>query len=232
MKKLAILLLLLIITPNAVCEVTAKAYLADGITPLELADPCVPHQYRDIMVGTELVIVIDSNVAEPDWSGAIDISEPYSNYGVVYGRGDDPNYPEDSVLPAAGMGAFVEKYPYETNWFDLYTDTYPQAGDWFIFDYNAVEIGDCNVGLYYWDWEYYTPYLIHYLEFTHVQTRDFDNSGRVDFGDFSAFASWWKTDETCDEQNNFCGKSDLNENSYVDEFDLMQFSQFWLVETR
>jgi len=231
-KRLTILALLLIISTNALCEITAKAYRSDGITPLELADPCVPYKYRDIMVGTELVIVIDSNEAIDYWQGAIAVSDVDVNSGKIYGRGDEL-YPFDSILPAAGTvddGAWIEKET-EHDFFDLNTAFQGvSAGEWFVFDYNAIAVGDCNVSLYYAYSEPPNPpdyYLIHNLEFSHVLSRDFIDNGQVDFADFSALALWWNSGICGD-----CGGTDLDGNSYVDTNDLMLFCEYWLEKTR
>jgi hypothetical protein len=84
-KKLIFLILLLIAAPAAHTEVFTQVYLADGNTPLELADPCIPFVYRPIMVGTRLTIIIDSNTGDY-WNGALTIWDANQNYGRLYGR--------------------------------------------------------------------------------------------------------------------------------------------------
>ena len=59
MKKLILLVALFFSVASV--EISARVCLADGNTPFE---------YRDIMVGTKLTIIVDSNVAE-DWGGAL-----------------------------------------------------------------------------------------------------------------------------------------------------------------
>ena len=61
MKRLISFIVLLVAAPAAHAEVFTRVCLADGNTPLELADPCIPFVYRPIMVGTRLTIIIDSN---------------------------------------------------------------------------------------------------------------------------------------------------------------------------
>ena len=68
MKRLIFLLIPLVTIPAALGKVSAGARRADGITPLE---------YQDIMVGTRLTIIVDSNVAEY-WYGGFLIVEKFS----------------------------------------------------------------------------------------------------------------------------------------------------------
>ncbi|MCJ7729293.1 MAG: hypothetical protein MUO27_05395, partial [Sedimentisphaerales bacterium] len=51
-------------------NISTRVYFRDSNTPLELADPNVPWVYRDIMVGTRLTIIVDSN-ASGSWSGGL-----------------------------------------------------------------------------------------------------------------------------------------------------------------
>ena len=63
MKNLVIVILTLVFSSIAAGEVSTRVCLSDANTPLELADPNIPFVYRDIMVGTKLTIIVDSNIA-------------------------------------------------------------------------------------------------------------------------------------------------------------------------
>ncbi len=240
------LLAFLILVPCvAFGEVSTKVFLRDSNEPLVPVEVNIALKYVDygqIMVGTELAIVIDSNVAE-SWSGRLLLEEDYRNYGVLYARGEfDPYF--ESCLEAAGADAWVttafDYWEEEEKWvqgFDLYTDTdllEVSIGDWFIIDYNAVEVGDTNIALYWQEWldepPFYDYGLIHHIQFSQVPTRDFDGDGRVDFNDFSIFATYWY-DSNCDEPN-LCQGANLDNYGIVDLNDLMLFTEYWLVKTK
>ena len=212
-------------------EVFPRVYLADGNTPLELADANVPFVYRDIMVGTKLTIIVDSNIAEP-WSGSLAIADANIGYGVLSARG--PKVDEDwsgSHFGAAGNEAAV--YDWEEtgiDGFDLYTgSTGIQAGDWFIIDYNAINIGTCDVGFYDHGGPGGMDEPAYYLVFSHVPTRDFNIDTKVDFADFAVFASYWQ--QGCSEPS-WCEGTDLDTNGNVGFDDLMLFADYWLEETQ
>jgi hypothetical protein len=228
MKKVMPLMLILATASVSAGGVSTQVCLSDGNTPLPLADPNIPFVYRDIMVGTKLTIIVSSDVNEY-WSdgGSLAIEEAYLDYGVLSARG--PKVGEDwyrSHLPAAGNEAAVVWWP--DNEFDLYTgSTGIQAGDWFIIDYNAIAVGDCNVGFYDRNISWSDP--IYYLKFSHVRTRDFNKDTRVDLADFAILASYWqKTD--CSEPS-WCEGADLDIDSDIDLGDLMLFAEYWLEKT-
>ena len=211
-------------TSPAFGEVSARVCLADGNTPSE---------YQDIMVGTKLTIIVDSNVAEY-WSGSLIIEDANRNYGELFGRGYDGISYVDSYFDEAGFGAAV--YDWEVpgiDGFDLYTGFADiEANDWFIIDYNATDVGDCNVGFY--EHKPNPPFppdinLLRYLKFSHVRTRDFNNDTKVDFGDFAILASYWQY-PTCGDSND-CQGSDLDINGTVDANDVMLFTDYWLEKT-
>ncbi len=210
-------------------EVSTRVCLADGNTPLPPVDPNIPFIYRDIMVGTKLTIIVSSDVNEC-WGvdgGSLAIEEAYRDYGVLSARG--PKVGEDwsgSHLPAAGNEAAVVWWP--DNEFDLYTgSTGIQAGDWFIIDYNALAVGDCNVGFYDRNISWSDPN--YYLTFFHVSTRDFNKDTKVDFTDFAILASHWQKTECSDP--NRCEGTDLDTNGTVDLNDLILFTEYWLEKT-
>jgi hypothetical protein len=231
MKKITILLLFFCMTSPAWGEVSAKVYLSDGVTPLELADPCVPFVYRDIMVGTKLTVIVSSNVAEYWYGGALVLKEAeMANRGLLYGRAPINEYGNylGSCLPDAGEDAAVyDTYVYPGPGFEIYGGTNPNAGDWFIFDYNALDVGGCKIELHDFDAE---PELIQTLSLNHVRTRDFNNDTKVDFSDFAILASYWKT-TGCNGSNGWCEGADLDTDGNVDSNDLMLFCEYWLGKT-
>jgi len=229
MKKVMPLVLILATATVCTGEVFPQVYLADSNTPLPLRDPNIPFVYRDIMVGTKLTIIVSSDVNEY-WSdgGSLAIEEAYLDYGILSARG--PKVGEDwsgSHFPAAGKEALVVWWP--VNEFDLYTtvSSVIQAGDWFIIDYNAINIGTCTVGFYDYGISWDQP--IYYLKFSHVRTRDFNKDTRVDFTDFAVIASHWQENECSDP--NWCEGTDLDTNGGVDTNDLMSFAEYWLEKT-
>ncbi len=231
MKRLLLLALFFSTAHVAVGEVSTRVCRADGNTPLELADPNIPFKYRDIMVGTELTIIVDSNIAEV-WDGALAISGAHRDYGFLSGRDyNEFTYDyEGSHLPAAGDEAVVWLWhsdEQEIDGFYLSTDfdiEDTNVGDWFIIDYNATAIGDCNVDFYDYAISAVDPH--YYLEFSHVRTRDFNKDTKVDFGDFTVLASYWQQID-CGE----CGGADLDDGNNVDVNDLMLFTDYWLETT-
>lgn len=222
--------LCLAVASVAIAEVRSRVCLYDANTPLTPVDANYPHIYPDIMVGTRLTIIIDSNVAE-DWLGCLIIEDANMDYGVLSARDYDGfGYP-GSCLPAAGEGAAV--YDWEAagiDGFGLYTGFMDiEAGDWFIIDYTATNIGNCNVGFYQSDPPFGDDILINYLGFTHVRTRDFNDDTNVDFADFAMLASYWGV-TNCDELN-WCDGVDLNTDKIVDFNDVMLFTDYWLEKT-
>lgn len=230
MKKLTVLVLFLVAPSMAAGEVSTRVCEADGNTPLELADPCIPFVYRDIMVGTKLTIIVDSNIAEY-WSGDLAIADANMDYGVLSGRdyNDITNDYEGSRFPAAGKEARVWYWEEaDIDGFALYTgSTNIEVGDWFIIDYNAIEIGNCKVEFYDHEVSWDDP--IYHLEFSHVRTRDFNNDTSVDFLDFAVLASYWQ--ETGRSDPNWCEGTDLDTDGNVDANDLALFVDYWLEKT-
>ena len=200
-------------------------------THLFLPDGNAPPEPQEIMVGTQLSIIVDSNVAEY-WSGALAIADANRDYGLLSGRdfNEITNEWEGSHFPAAGVEARVWDWEEDPgiDGFTLYTgSTGIEANDWFIIDYTATSAGDCNVGFYDHSEDWFNP--IDYLEFSHVRTRDFNNDTKVDFTDFALLASYWQAAD-CDDPN-WCEGVDLNTEGTVDVNDLMLFCSYWLEET-
>jgi len=219
-------------------EVSVRVCLADGKTPLLPVDPNFPHIYPDIMVGTKLTIIVDSNVAE-DWWGGLAVVDANMDYGVLSCRDSNDTSAdcEESYFPAAGVGACVNTWQEgpdpDIDGFSLYTGYMDiESGDWFIIDYNAINIGACNVE--FSEWVESQESLVHDpnrdLSFTHVRTRDFNNDTKVDFKDFAILASYWPVVDHNDP--NWCEGTDLDIDDEVDLNDLRMFADFWLERTR
>jgi len=225
MKKKTILLLFFCMTSPTLGAVSTKVYLSDGNTPLELADPNIPFVYRDVMVGTRLTIIVDSNVAEYWYGGALVTEET----DILYGRGCDGLECSGSCLPAAGDFAYVVEIEYPGYGFEFYGGEEPNVGDWFIFDYNAKDIGNCNVAFYDYDVSVTEPVYI--LTFNHVRTRDFDQDTEVDFRDYAILASHWQETDCNAPNSNWCEGTDLDINGSIDVNDLMLFCEYWLERT-
>ena len=231
MKTLTILALFLGMTSMAMGEVSTRVCLADSNTPLELADPNIPFVYQDFMVGTKLTIIVDSNIAEY-WDGGLFITGIDRNCGVLSARdyNDTTLDWEGSRFEAAGEMAHVyDCQDVDRSGFDLYSRINTAAGDWFIIDYTATNVGKCNVGFY----DYFEPagmdFPLYELTFSHVRTRDFNNDTSVDFADFAVLASHWQ--ETGCSDPNWCEGTDLDTDGNVDCNDLTLFVDYWLKRT-
>ena len=231
MKKLTILALFLGMTSVATGEVSTRVCLADSNTPLELADPNIPFVYRDIMVGTKLTIIIDSNNSE-HWSGGLFIAGADKDCGVLSGRdyNDTTLDWEGSRFEAAGDSARV--YDWEDGMltgFDLYGHSSAVEGDWFIIDYTAIIVGSCNVGFYDYGRPGGMDFPVFELVFSHVRTRDFNSDAIVDFADFAVLASHWQ-EAGCSDPN-WCEGADLDTDGNIDCNDLTLFVDYWLKRT-
>jgi hypothetical protein len=229
MKILITVVLLLAFGSIAVGEVSTRVCLADANTPLELADPNVPFVYRDIMVGTKLTIIVDSNIAE-FWTGGLYFGSTYRDYGVLSARdyNDITLDWEGSHFEAAGDKARVQAvHDIVNSGFDLYSYDSAVTGDWFILDYNATNIGICKVDFY--DYSLSWDYPVYSHVFSHVRTRDFNQDTKVDFTDFALLALYWL--ETGCSDPDWCAGTDLNTDGTVDRNDLTFFADFWLERT-
>ena len=231
MKKLTILALFLGMTSMAMGEVSTRVCLADSNTPLELADPNIPFVYQDIMVGTKLTIIVDSNIAE-HWDGGVFIAGTDRDYGVLSALdyNDTTLDWEGSRFEAVGDGARV--YDWQDDFrsgFDLYGHRSAVAGDWFIIEYTATSIGNCNVGFYDYGGPGGMDFPVYDLVFSHVPTRDFNNDARVDLADFAVLAAHWQ--ETGCSAPNWCEGTDLDIDGNVDCNDLTLFMDYWLKRT-
>lgn len=232
MKKLLALILILGVVPTAAAQVTLEVYEADGETPFDCND--------DIMVGTELTLVISSD-SNDYWSGGLFIAGQDRALGTLAGRGLAPNDPNardytDSHCEDAGDFAIVTGWQDSSIWgFDLYTfypvdgnsvDSNTLAGDWFIIDYKADEVGDCNVGFYDYSISWDDPN--YFLGFSHSPTRDLSADEKVNLIDYSIFASQWDANG-CNDPS-WCDGADLDRDGNVDCNDLGLFVEYWLWE--
>lgn len=229
MKKLITVVILLAFSSIAVGEVSTRVCLADANTPLELADPNVLFVYRDIMVGTKLTIIVDSNIAG-SWSGGLYIAGSDRVYGDLSARdyNDITLDWEGSRFEAAGDEALIQDVQDVVNsGFELYSDPNAVAGDWFVLDYIAINIGVCKVDFYDYSISWDDPNYSH--EFSHVRTRDFNQDTKVDFADFALLSLYW-LEIGCTEPN-WCAGTDLNIDGIVNNDDLMLFADYWLERT-
>jgi len=218
MKKLILVIIFLGIISVAAGEVSRRVCEADGNTPFD---------GRDIMVGTRLTIIISSDVNEY-WVGDLAITGEDINYGVLSARdfNEITGDWEGSRFPAVGSNARV--WDWEETGIDGFSfngDDESVPGDWFIIDYTATNIGDCNVDFY--EWFVHDPNRD--ISFFYVRTRDFNNDTKVDFADFSILASHWREADCSDP--NWCGGTDLDTDGNVDPNDLMLFVEYWLERT-
>jgi len=230
MKKLILFVIFLNITSVVRGEVSIRVCLADGNTPLELADPNIPFVYRDTMVGTRLTIIVSSD-ANDYWSGDLAIIGEDQDYGMLSAR--DYNETIDdwagSHLPAASDMARVWDWSEtDVQLFNMEGYLTAVAGDWFIIDYAAISVGTCNVAFY--DHTVSWEYPIYFLVFSHVPTRDFNGDTNVDFADFAVFASQWQLTDCND--TGWCSGTDLNMDGNVYWDDLLLFTEYWLESTQ
>jgi hypothetical protein len=217
---------------------STRVCLFDGNTPLELADPCVPWVYRDIMVGTHLTIIVDSN-KDGYWDyGELSIWDANQSYGDLAGRdfNEDTDDWKGSRFPAAGDMArvwdFQEHRRLNDVWHDVNGLTFSVnsnaiAGDWFIIDYNAISVGNCQVAFFDGDFSWDEP--LYEMHFTHVPSRDFNEDSIVNFSDFAVVGLYWGITNCTDP--NGCKKVDFDNNGIINMNDLKMFVEYWLERT-
>jgi len=221
-KKLIVAILFFCATSASWGHVSANVYESDGNTPFD---------NRDIMVGTRLVIVLDSNVGagEMGWYNDLALTEDNINLGVLLGRDINEatyDYKGSHLPPAGDETAFAMDWE-ETgiDGISFFADPTSYAGRWFIVDYNATAVGNCTVEFY----EDFSPDPNRDISFVQVPTRDFNKDTIVNFGDFAVFASYWQ--KTNCGAPGWCEGADLNTSSKVDSNDLALFVDYWLEKT-
>ena len=229
MRRITVLTLFLGLTSMAKGGVSTRFCLADGNTPFELADPNVAFVYRDIMVGTKLTIIVSSD-ANGYWRGKLAITGKDRHYGLLSAR-DYSETTHDwagSRFSAAGDRARVWDWQVPgVQGFKFQGHRSAVAGDWFIIDYTATNIGTCSVRFYDGNVSWVEP--IYCLTFLHVPTRDFNNDTSVDLRDFAVFASCWQVADCTDPK--FCVRADLDTDGDVGFSDLILFGDYWLEKT-
>ncbi len=250
MKKAVVLILAFCIVPIATGQITLRVCKSDGVTPFDFND--------QVMVGDHLNIIVSSDCKDI-WGGGLFIEGPNRAFGTLAGRDYDPNrllfepnrsdlfrlygiksYVKDwtgSHYPEAGELARVTAWKDSNIWgFDFYTtddidDSNFAAGDWFVIDYYADEVGECYVGFYdygdcsvdnsaFWSVPQYL------LSFSHSPTRDLNFDGVVDFYDLEIFASYWGATD-CNDPN-WCDGADISRNNYINFYDFGLFAEYWL----
>lgn len=218
----------------ASAQVTMTLYEADGITPFD---------FRDIMVGTKLTVAVESSSASPICGGVF-ITGQDRAWGRLSGRNRNPgslspncNFNDGSPFgepgdwtgshfPSAGASATVYTFRDSFFWgFDIQSDNAAVAGDWFLFDYTAIDVGQPVIGLYDYAISFFDP--IQTLSPNHVPTRDFSGNGDVDYMDFSIFNTNWMS-TNCQDPN-WCDQTDISRDGNVTLVDLDMFIDFWLV---
>jgi hypothetical protein len=244
MRTRSVLVLLSLFVCPALATFHVDMYLSDGNTPLPLRDPNVPNDYCDVMVGTRLLAIVSSDSTARKL-GYVTMSWEDDLKGRLFGKiynADTDNF-DGSVLGAAGRGASVRGiegpdgvgFQFEGGSKSTY------VGRWFTWDYNVIEIGDCNIIL---TQGFETtgvkepnfnppPVTTTTITLHHVPSRDFDKDSLVNFRDFAILARLWRAKAAPDpnaaaDPNAVPSPSDLDGDGYVTVSDLRAFSRFWL----
>ncbi|MHC4616899.1 MAG: hypothetical protein ACYTEQ_04005 [Planctomycetota bacterium] len=229
-KKIAQLMVLLVVPLWATAgraQVTLTVYEADAQTAF---DP-----NGELMVGDRLALVISSDTND-FWQGGLFIRGQDRALGTLAARDFDANTRDWTGSHLEDAGDFAKVYAWKDSaiWgFDIYSfypddgnseDTTTVAGDWFIIDYYADDVGDCNVEFCNYDPNAQNP--VSYITFHHVPTRDLNADEAVDFGDFAVFAPQWNV-TGCNDPN-WCDGADLDRDGNVELDDLELFVDYWL----
>jgi hypothetical protein len=238
MRMFFALAVIVAVAPLAAAKVWTTVYRCDETTPLAVADPNRPGVYRDIMVGTRLVIVVNSDAAGY-WWGQLRLSWDDEKHAKLSGRGYTSGAPgdfasnyRDSCLESAGKGAIVSDYidPKGIG-LEFNSDPLPLGavpGAWFIFDYRTEQAGSCDVELYDMLDSPHMP--VETLSFTHVPSQDFDGDGIVNFKDLHLLGGRWRSAADHD-PNGPTARFDLDTDGHIDIRDLALFCDYWLERT-
>ena len=185
---------------------------------------------EEVMLGTQVSLVVYSD-ANDLWSGGLFIHDAHRGTGVLAARDSaDPNDPVGaaSCLTAAGERAFVMPWnDSQMSGFDLYTDEFGrQAGHWFVLDYTPLAEGDCVLHFYNHSQSFTEADPNLQVALYNSPTRDWDDSGVVDLGDWVIFAAMWLRQDCA--APDWCGGTDLDKDGAVGLVDLLMFTDFWL----
>lgn len=218
-RKLVFLLLLINLLSGVKASVSVNVCEADGVTPFD---------GRDIMVGSELTIVITGDTTDY-WGGGMFIAGQDRALATLAARDFNPGTRDwqGSHYKDAGDNAKVTSWNGSEIWgFDLYgSDCNSVPNKWFIVDYKAIGEGDPNVWVYDYNRSFDDPNSL--IFFSHVPSRDFNDDGVVNIADHAVLASYWLA-EGCNEPN-WCDNTDINTDGYVDFGDLALFADYWLL---
>jgi hypothetical protein len=169
-KNLLLSALILGTISTASGQVALEVYEADEVTPFDCND--------QIMVGTKLTLIVSSD-SNDFWNGGLFIAGQDRNLGTLAGRDLDPNTRDwtGSHYSDAGDFAKVTQWNDSSIWgFDFFTfypvdgnseDNSTVAGDWFVIDYYADDVGECNVGFYDYDLSWEEPNWLQRSELVH-----------------------------------------------------------------
>jgi hypothetical protein len=230
--------LLLVLTSTLHATISISTYLADSNELIAWVDPNVPYVYPEMMAGTELTLVLESDRSGLWKGGLIAIAESYWNQGQLFARDFNEvlnNY-EGSVTDLAGTRAKVSHYwgptegiEGEALGFSLRGDFKAVAGPWFIIDCNTYASGDCLVTMF--DTDVSQSEVAFNMLFPLVPSRDYDKDHVVTFADFALFANQWREPPPTD-PNQPTSPMDLDSDGVVGASDMTQFSHYWLARTR
>ncbi|AQT68346.1 hypothetical protein STSP2_01505 [Anaerohalosphaera lusitana] len=221
MKRVLLLALCMLVNASVPAAPNMNVFRADGETPLE---------YQEIMVGTQLTLVISNDNADY-WSGSVALYDPNIPMADITGREYNGFSYDGSCLPASGFGSAVYDWTEQgVRGFDLYAGyTGVTAGDWFVLDYKAVQVGECTVQMHEHNMPDGPAILIDEQTFIHVPTRDFNADSVVDYSDLVVMSRYWGQTDVADPSD--VKGADLNEDGAVDMNDLLLFSCYWLEKT-
>ena len=205
--------LFLCVVSVAVGKVWRTVYERDGQTPFN---------DRNVMVGTNLTIIVTSD-ANGYWVGDLTIEGEDQERGLLSARDFNEVTAdwEGSRFEAAGGMARV--WDWEESGIDGFTlsgHSSAVPGDWFIIDYTATGVGSCKV------WFYDNFVRIDSNDFLHVPVGDFNGDTIVDSNDFARLAIYWQADDCGDPY--WCEGTDLDISGKVDFKDWALFADHWL----
>ncbi len=206
---------------------------AAGDVFFRLADPdtLMPRTTNEVFLGQPISILIYSDANEP-WQGGLFLRGQDRLRGRLIGRGTEPvlrHYPDSCFLDAGPQARAMLWKDSSLYGFDFYTEPLdPNAGNWFVVDYQALRPGSCTLEFY--DYtpgdpnSWYVPAQTLVLENT--PSRDFTADGLVNLEDFAHFASYW-LEEGCSAPD-WCAQTDLDWDGLVGLADLTLLSEHWL----